>query len=167
MRCCPPVLARHTFVASGKQAIPSSACQWLLLDTANSAPGAQGLTTRMDERVEGRLDPAKVLSEAYHVLPTPCAFMCIRSSIPNSPRPPPPHSTPIPLLETAGGELKRLEGYETMLDDTSPSGTCDLHKKTAHHAHQHHPHFGPRNDSRRPLRHATGPWGSHSPGPLF
>lgn len=122
--------SRHQH-ASGLPTAP----RWLLLDAANSAPGVQGLTTRMDERIEESLNPTKVLSQAHHVLPTPCAYICLRSSIPNSPRP------PIPLLETAGGELERLEGYETMLDDTSPSGTCDLQKKTAHHAHQHQPAF--------------------------
>lgn len=45
-----------------------TARKWLLLNATNSAPGAQGLTTRMDERVKGSLDPAKALSEAYQRL---------------------------------------------------------------------------------------------------
>lgn len=108
-----------------------TARKWRLLNAGNSAPGAQGLTSRMDERVKGSLDPAKVLSGSIsnHVLPTPCAYK-LYAFTPYRVR----HVPPIPILETAGErELKRLEGYETMLDDTSPSGTCDLQRKTAHH----------------------------------
>lgn len=108
-----------------------TARKWRLLNAGNSAPGAQGLTSRMDERVKGSLDPAKVLSGSIsnHVLPTPCAYK-LYAFTPYRVR----HVPPIPILETAGErELKRLEEYETMLDDTSPSGTCDLQRKTAHH----------------------------------
>lgn len=123
-----------------------TARKWRLLNAGNSAPGAQGLTSRMDERVKGSLDPAKVLSGSIsnHGLPTPCAYK-LYAFAPYRVR----HVPPIPILETAGErELKRLEGYETMLDDTSPSGSCDLQERRRiimpPPPSKHHPPFGPR-----------------------
>lgn len=136
---------------------------WLLLDAGNSAPGPHGLTSRMDV-FRQVWTPRNYSQKQHHVLPTPCAYMHFTLPIPSAPR-----SPQFPFWRRPGGrQLKRLEGCETMLDDTSPSGTCDLQKETAHHAQQH---SGPRNDSRRLLRLATGPWGgrggSHTSGPLF
>lgn len=120
------------------------ACQWRTVHTQVASvgrsefrAGGPGLDNPHGRTCQGKLDPAKVLPEAYHALPTPCAYICIHLPIPSAPRP--PHPSPPPSGD-GRGKLKRLEAYETMLDGTSPSGTCDL-QKTAHHAHPASPVF--------------------------